>query len=82
VKTMVCCKECLELLHGYLEGGLDAKTYEELSEHFDDCPPCIAFLQTYKTTTKLCKGTLKATDIPEEVQIKLQGFLNENIGRK
>lgn len=79
---MICCKECLELLHGYLEGDLDSQTHEALREHFDDCPPCIAFLQTYKSTTKVCRDNLKATDIPEEVQAKLRAFLNENLERQ
>ena len=79
---MICCKECLELLQGYLEEDLDPNTYRELNEHFDDCPPCIAFLKTYKSTAKVCRGNLKTTDIPEEVKIKLQTFLNEKIGSK
>ena len=79
---MICCKECLELLHGYMEGDLEPKVLEALNEHFDDCPPCIAFLKTYKSTATVCRDNLKPTDIPEEVQKKLQAFLNEKIGKK
>ena len=79
---MICCKECLELLQGYLEGDLDSNTQEALDEHFGDCPPCISFLKTYKTTSKVCRDNFKTTDIPEEVKVKLKTFLNENIGIK
>ena len=79
---MICCKECLELLQGYLEGDLDPNTQKALKAHFDDCPPCILFLQTYKSTTKVCRDNLKATNIPEEVQVKLRDFLNANIGKQ
>lgn len=76
---MICCKECIELLYDYLEGELDGKIASSLEEHFQDCPPCVAFLKTYKTSTHLCKETLKQTDIPEIVQIKLQEFIRQNI---
>ena len=79
---MICCKECLELLQDYLDGSLDYKTQQELSEHFDDCPPCIAFMKTYKNTTTVCRENLRITDIPEEIQAKLQDFLKKNVGKK
>lgn len=76
---MVCCKECIELLREYLDGELDPKIATALEEHFQDCPPCIAFLNTYKSTTKLCRETFKQVEIPEMVQVKLQEFLKHNI---
>ena len=76
---MICCKECIDFLCDYLEGVLDVKVAESLEEHFRDCPPCIAFLNTYKTTTKLCRKTLQQGDIPEAVQMKLQEFIKVNI---
>jgi len=79
---MICCKECLELLYGYLEGELTPEVHAKLNEHFEDCPPCIAFLQTYRTTTKICRETLKSVEVPEEVKVKLQVFLNENVRNK
>lgn len=79
---MICCKECLDLLYDYLEEDLDPKTRTHLEEHFEDCPPCIAFLNTYKSTSKLCREALGEIDIPEAVQIKLRDFLKENIQKK
>ncbi len=76
---MICCKECLDLLFDYLEGNLDPETLSSLEEHFQDCPPCISFLKTYKKTTVVCRETLGKNDIPDIVQTKLKEFLDQNI---
>ena len=76
---MICCKECIDLLCDYLEGALDSATAASLEEHFQDCPPCISFLKTYRKTTKLCRESLNKIEIPEVVQDKLKEFLHQNI---
>jgi hypothetical protein len=75
---MICCKECIDLLHDYIEGSLDQNTSKSLKEHFEECPPCIAFMNTYKSTTTLCRDTLNQIEIPDEVRHTLQRFLKEN----
>jgi len=75
---MICCKECIDLLHDYIEGSLDQNTSKALKEHFEECPPCIAFMNTYKSTTTLCRDTLNQIEIPDEVRHTLQSFLKEN----
>ena len=75
---MICCKECLELLCDYLDGELDPKISASLEEHFQDCPPCIAFVNTYKSTSHLCKTTLSSTEIPEIVKERLKEFVKKN----
>lgn len=79
---MICCKECLDLLSDYLDGDLDAQTSSSLEEHFQDCPPCIAFLNTFKTSTDLCRESLSKVEIPEMVQIKLKEFVTQNMRKK
>ena len=74
---MICCKECLDLLYDYLEGDLDSETTKSLEEHFEDCPPCISFLNTYKSTTNICRETLSQTKIPEAVRDSLLKVLKE-----
>ena len=76
---MICCKECIDLLYDYLEGSLNTETVASLEEHFQDCPPCISFLRTYKKTTNICRESLNKTEIPEVVQSKLKEFLHQNI---
>ena len=75
---MICCKECIDLLFDYIEGSLDQDTSKSLEEHFEECTPCIAFLNTYKSTTTLCRDTLVQNEIPDEVRHTLQKFLKEN----
>jgi hypothetical protein len=75
---MICCKECLDLLCDFLEGSLPEETAKSLEEHFQDCPPCIAFLNTYKSTSKICKDSLGTIEIPDAVKLKLQEFIKEN----
>ncbi len=74
---MICCKECLDMLSEYLDGDLDAKASADLDEHFQDCPPCIAFLNTFKTSTSLCRETLRQVDVPEVVQKKMKEFIDQ-----
>lgn len=74
---MICCKECIDLLYDYIEGSLSQDISKSLEEHFEECPPCIAFLNTYKSTTTLCRETLNQIKIPDEVRHTLQSFLKE-----
>jgi anti-sigma factor (TIGR02949 family) len=75
---MICCKECLDLLYDYLDGNLDQEATKELDEHFEDCPPCISFLNTYKSTTELARENLGKIEIPEAVQSRLLDYLKEH----
>jgi len=36
---MICCKECIELLHDYLDGELNPEIEASLEEQFAACPP-------------------------------------------
>ncbi len=76
---MICCKECLELLHDYIDRNLSKDVERSLEEHFQDCPPCIAFLNTYKAASKACRKTLTQIDVPEEVAASLKSFIEKNI---
>mgnify|MGYP000016920581 CR=1 FL=1 len=77
---MICCKECLELLHDYLEGELNPEVNASLEEHLEDCPPCIAFVNTYKSTTRLSRTALKSNEIPDIVKERLKEFVDKKKG--
>ncbi|KMP11408.1 hypothetical protein UZ36_04670 [Candidatus Nitromaritima sp. SCGC AAA799-C22] len=66
------------MLYDYLEGELKPEETASLEEHFQDCPPCIAFVNTYKSTTHICRSTMKNIDIPEVVQVRLKEFIDQN----
>ena len=73
---MICCKECLELLHDYIEGELSAEVHASFEDHFEDCPPCIVFLNTYKAAIHMSQTTLKSKDIPDIVKERLKEFID------
>jgi len=75
---MICCKECLELLNDYIEGELSAEVHASLEDHFEDCPPCIAFLNTYKATIHMSQTILKSNDVPDIVKERLKKFVDKN----
>ncbi|MBI5186524.1 MAG: zf-HC2 domain-containing protein [Nitrospinae bacterium] len=73
------CKECIDTLGDYLDGSLREDLKLELDEHFKDCPPCVAFFNTYKKTTRLCKDALTEVSVPEEVWAGIRSHLFEKI---
>ena len=42
------CRQIADLLGDYLEGSLPRETRELIDFHIDGCPPCVAFLNTYR----------------------------------
>lgn len=72
----VKCKECVDLLVDYLEGGLPEDREKALDEHFMGCPPCLDFLDQYRASTTLCKKAI-STEMPEELANKLGEFLHK-----
>jgi anti-sigma factor (TIGR02949 family) len=70
------CRGVIDLLCDYLEGEIPREDSEALEIHLSDCPPCMAFLNTYRKTTELCRH-LQPEDIPVELKEKLEQFIRE-----
>jgi anti-sigma factor RsiW len=49
------CKRIFAALSDYLDGDLPARNCRELEHHLKDCQPCLAYLDTLKTTIKACQ---------------------------
>jgi RNA polymerase sigma-70 factor (ECF subfamily) len=49
------CKQIFAMLSEYLDGELAAKNCRQLESHLKGCRPCIAYLQTLKTTVEACR---------------------------
>ncbi|MBA2662064.1 MAG: zf-HC2 domain-containing protein [Bradymonadaceae bacterium] len=73
-----CCSQIVELLVDYLEGELSAEQTAELDSHFAGCPPCVAFLETYRETGKVCKCALEK-ELPAAMEQTLLNFLKTTI---
>ena len=62
-KETLTCKDVIDFLGDYLDGGLTDDSCEEFERHLAECPDCSAYPGTYKLTIELSKG---ASDRPAE----------------
>jgi len=49
------CKQIFAVLSEFLDGELPAKNCRQLERHLEGCPPCIAYLESLKTTVEACR---------------------------
>ena len=67
------CRELNEFLLAYLDDALDCERRRTFEEHLAACPPCQAYLESYKATIALGKAAFDPTDesvpanVPEEL---------------
>jgi len=73
---MLRCRDIVELLGEYLDGGLDPATAEALGAHLADCQECTAFLNTYRGTVRIARQ-LRAEELPPALRERLLTFLLE-----
>jgi anti-sigma factor RsiW len=69
------CQECIGLLVDYLEGELSPERARALDIHLEMCPPCVAFVRTYKGTVDVARN-LPLDEIPPELTQRLLDFLH------
>ena len=68
------CRQIAELLGDYLDGSLPKHTRELLEWHIEGCPPCVAFVNTYRGTVHAA-GKLSDVEIPPELKQRLLAVL-------
>jgi anti-sigma factor RsiW len=61
------CRQIAELLGDYVDGSLPNHLRELLEWHIDGCPPCVAFINTYRGTIAV---TRRLPDTPMPVELK------------
>jgi anti-sigma factor RsiW len=61
------CRQIAELLGDYLDGTLPQPTRELLDWHIEACPPCVAFVNTYRGTIGAAR---KLSDVPIPAEFK------------
>jgi RNA polymerase sigma-70 factor (ECF subfamily) len=49
------CKQIFAALSEYLDAELPARNCRELERHLQGCKPCLAYLETLRTTTEACR---------------------------
>jgi anti-sigma factor (TIGR02949 family) len=68
------CSECVDLLADYMDGALPSEQAERLEWHLAACPPCVAFVKTYRGTVDAA-ARLRQVTLPSELRDRLIAFL-------
>ncbi len=77
----VTCKHfILDFLADYLDSKLSPETVAELERHLAICPPCVAYMNTYKRTRELV-GRTAPPEMPQEMKDILRRFLREQLSK-
>ena len=75
------CQDVIGLLVDYLEATLTEETVSAFERHLQICPPCVAYLRTYRKTRELAATSVRA-EMPDEVKARLRDLLLEQLARK
>ncbi len=65
------CREMVDFLMDYVNGELPAEQRSDFDGHLAACPPCIAYLESYKETIKLGRQVCGREEIPDDVPQEL-----------
>ncbi|HYL81053.1 MAG TPA: zf-HC2 domain-containing protein [Candidatus Acidoferrum sp.] len=78
----VTCRQFIEdYLADYLDASLGPEVAADLERHLEICPPCVAYMNTYKKTRHLV-GREAAPDMPEEMKIILRTVLLKHLAKE
>jgi anti-sigma factor RsiW len=69
---MITCGELADLLYDFLDGSLAPSRRDAVERHLRECPPCLAYTETYRITVKLARN-LPSPPPPPEVLERLRG---------
>jgi anti-sigma factor RsiW len=78
---MITCKQLIEeYLADYLDATLSPAQAAGLEQHLALCPPCVAYLNTYRKTRELVQKEA-APGMPPEMRAVLRKFILDRISR-
>ena len=78
MKQLTCKEVILDYLADYLDKALSPEVIADLERHLADCPPCLAYLNTYKKTRDLTRQAIPQA-MPEELKAHLRQFLMKHL---
>ena len=64
------CRELVELVTEYFDGGLSPDDRSRFEEHVMSCPPCRTYLEQMRRTIELT-GTLRVEDVSPQAKATL-----------
>ena len=62
------CHEVLDAVDAYLDGELETHDASHISEHFDECAPCLHELGIYQEVKVLVGRSCGGDQVPAEVR--------------
>jgi anti-sigma factor RsiW len=73
-KPYIPCEEVITFLWAYLGGELPPEKVAEFERHLSVCPSCVNYIESYKKTVELSRGTfqpescgVEAEEMPEDL---------------
>jgi hypothetical protein len=71
------CRQIAELLTDYVEDRLPRATKELIDWHIDGCEPCVAFVNTFRSTLRAVSRLPDPPPIPKELRQRLLAALRD-----
>jgi anti-sigma factor RsiW len=68
----------LDYLDEYVDGTLSPEVVEDFERHLARCPPCVAYLNTYRRTRNLVHKMEPAV-LSDDMKATLRQFLLEHL---
>jgi anti-sigma factor (TIGR02949 family) len=78
LKELTCKEVILDYLADYLDKALSPEVLADFERHLADCPPCMAYLNTYRKTRDLTRQVIPQA-MPEELKAHLRQFLVKHL---
>ena len=69
-RPAVSCRQIVELVTEYLDGGLEVSERLAFERHVAICPPCRGYLSQLRRVSRVA-GTLSEDDVPEPLRTSL-----------
>jgi anti-sigma factor RsiW len=63
------CRDLNGFLMDYLSGELTGGARTAFAAHLDECPPCVAYLESYRETVRLGKLAFADLDAPASREV-------------
>ena len=79
-RRRLTCQDVIGLLIDFLETSLTPQMVEAFEAHLEACPPCVAYLNTYRKTRELT-GAAGHVEMPEDIRARLREILLKQLER-
>jgi anti-sigma factor RsiW len=70
------CRQLAEALLEYVAGELPPEECDRIRRHLCQCPPCVAYLESYELTIRLTRQ-LPAAPVPPQLLERVRAALQE-----